>query len=138
MPREYSVGIITYCGNEFLLLKYEAGHWAFVKGAPEKSEDNIEAARREILEEAGIKGIYITKDFSVKESYFYKKDGQTIYKEVEYFLGEVREKEVKISKEHIDYRWLKYEEAMSLLTYRQTKEALKKAYDYLKRHGVFK
>ena len=137
MPSEYSVGIVLYSGNEFLLLKYIPGHWAFVKGKPEGKETKEEAARRELKEETGMDAVYFAKDFQEKENYFFRRKGKTVYKEVHYFLGESQVKDVKLSDEHLDYKWLKFEEAMSLVTFRATKNVLKKAYDNLKRHGVF-
>jgi bis(5'-nucleosidyl)-tetraphosphatase len=137
MPKENSVGIVLYSGNEFLLLKYIPGHWSFVKGKTEGKETREETARRELEEETGMDAVHLAKDFEGKESYFFRSKGKTIYKEVHYFLGESQVKDVKLSDEHLDYKWLKYEEAMSLVTFKETKNILKDAHDYLKRHGVF-
>tara|TARA_Y100000310_G_C20690765_1_gene822054 strand:- start:1589 stop:2002 length:414 start_codon:yes stop_codon:yes gene_type:complete len=136
MPQEFSVGIVIYCGNEFLLLNYTAGHWGFVKGRPHTGERKLDAVRREVAEETGLGGVFIAKDFLQKEEYFYKKTGQTVHKEVHYFLGEVREKDVKLSEEHKGFKWLRFEEAMALLSFRATKNILKEANDYLKMHGM--
>ena len=134
MPQEHSVGIILFNDKNYLLLHYKAGHWSFIKGNGEKNETPQETARRELKEETGITVVFFTKDFLEKEEYFYKKKGKTIHKEVEYFLGETQETEVTLSKEHKDYKWLSYQEAMNLISFPQGKELLRKAEEFLKFH----
>jgi|GEM_PF-4550565 len=41
--------------------------------------------------------------------------------------------EVKLSYEHIGYAWLPYEEALNRLRYKNAKNLLKKAHEYIKR-----
>jgi len=134
MPQESSIGIILFNKNKYLLLNYEAGHWGFPKGNKEKYETDEETARRELKEETGITAIIIPKEFQEKEEYFYKKEGKTIHKEVLYVLAETQETNVTLSKEHTDYKWVTYEEAMNLLTFSQGKELLKKAEEFKKYH----
>jgi len=134
MPQEFSVGVVVYRGAEFLLLHYASGHWGFVKGNIEKNESAEDTARRELQEETGITSAFFVKDFTEKEEYFYKKEGKTVHKEVVYLLAETQEKLVKLSDEHIGYKWLPFEEAMHVLTFSQSKDILKKAHDYLKNH----
>jgi 8-oxo-dGTP pyrophosphatase MutT (NUDIX family) len=57
-----SYGIIPVFKNEgsfhILLVKNsKGGHWGFPKGTPEKNEESIDTARRELFEETGIKDI---------------------------------------------------------------------------------
>ena len=125
MPQEFSIGLVLYSGKDFLILKYKPGHWGFAKGKPEKGETEKDTLRRELFEETGIKAVHLAKDFQEKEKYFFKKDGKTVYKEVKYFIGETPNKEIKLSEEHTDYKWLQFEEAMALITFRETKNVLK-------------
>lgn len=131
MPVERSAGAILYRveggRNLYLLLHYEAGHWDFPKGNIEKGETEEETIRREVWEETGIKKIEFEK-FREKIHYFFKREGKTIYKEVVFRLAKTKEKKVKISFEHIGYKWLPYEEALEQLTYKNAKEILKKAH----------
>lgn len=60
--------------------------------------------------------------------------GRAVHKEVIYFLAETPETKVTLSEEHTDYQWLDYQQAMNLLTFKETKEMLKRAHDYLVRH----
>jgi bis(5'-nucleosidyl)-tetraphosphatase len=135
MPHIESVGIVLYYEDEFLLLRYISGHWGFAKGKPELNEKPLDTARREVKEETGIEGVYVANNFLEKEEYFFKRNGQTVHKEVNYFLGQAPNKVVNISKEHIDHKWLKYEEAMGLITFKETKNVLKEAHDFLVEHG---
>ena len=58
MQKEVSAGIILYNDvngrKEFLVLKYPGGHWDFVKGKIENSEEPKQTAIRETKEETGI------------------------------------------------------------------------------------
>lgn len=131
MPTEKSAGAIVYRteGSKklYLLLHYEEGHWDFPKGHVEKGESEEETIRREVREETGIKDI-VFEDFRESIHYFYKREGKTIFKEVVFRLASTREKDVKLSFEHVGYKWLSYEEALSQLTYDNAKELLKKAH----------
>lgn len=134
MPQEHSVGIILFNKDKYLLLHYSAGHWGYVKGNVEKTEEPIDTARRELFEETGIRSFFLVKDFQEKEEYFYKKEGKTVHKEVLYFLAETQEEQVTLSQEHTDYKWLSFQEAMNLLSFPQAKELLKKAEEFKRYH----
>ncbi|MEK6570160.1 MAG: NUDIX domain-containing protein [Bacteroidota bacterium] len=131
MPREISAGAVifrkTKKGAEFLLLQYELGHWDFVKGNVEKREEEKETVRREIEEETGITRLRFIEGFRETIKYFYKWKGENIFKIVTYYLVETRQKSVKLSYEHIGFEWLPYEAAREKLTFKNSKEVLKKA-----------
>src|SRR3989344_5752550 len=101
MVKEISAGMIVYNPKlkKFLLLEYSS-HWGFVKGNIEAGEDEMNAARRELKEETGIVKFKLIDKFKEKISYFYKKDRNTIHKEVVFFLILTENEEVKISEEH--------------------------------------
>ncbi len=131
MEHEKSCGAVIFrIGNsmKYLLLHYEAGHWDFVKGHVEKQESEEETVRREILEETGLKNNRFVSDFRERISYFYRRRGGTVSKEVVFYLVEaLGEEPVKISGEHIGYEWLPYREAFERLTYKNAKDMLRKA-----------
>ena len=89
MPAEKSCGAIIFKDGKYLLLKYEWGHWGFVKGNIEKNEGLEETFFREAEEEAGLKReeLVVIEGFKEKINYFYRKEGKTIYKEVIYLLA---------------------------------------------------
>jgi 8-oxo-dGTP pyrophosphatase MutT (NUDIX family) len=134
MPREISAGAVIFRRDgetRFLLLHYGAGHWDFVKGNVEEDEGEKETVLREIREETGIEDAVFLEDFKEKISYFYKREKKTIYKEVIFYLAETKTEEIRLSYEHIGYDWLKYEDALQKLTYKNAKDVLKKAWRFL-------
>lgn len=138
MPFERSSGVILFNSRKgFLLLKYEWGHWGFIKGNIEKGEDEKETILREAKEEAGINEecIHFIPGFREKISYFYKKEGKTIYKEVIYLLAETTAEKIELSYEHTDYAWLPYEEAMKRITHENDRNVLRKAKEFLEKMG---
>ncbi len=144
MPIEKSAGAVIFRKEKdtikYLLLHYEDGHWGFPKGNIEKGESPEEAAKREIGEETGIKEVEFITGFKKWIKYFYKRTppkfggkevGETVFKIVTLFLAETKQKEVKISWEHKGYKWLPYKEALKQLTYKNAKDILKKANQFL-------
>jgi len=137
MEQEKSCGAVIFRvgnGTEYLLLHYEAGHWDFVKGHVEKGESEEETVRRETVEETGLKNHRFIGDFRERISYFYRRRGRTVSKEVIFYLVEaLGGEEVKISGEHVGYEWLPYRQALERLTYKNAKETLHKSEKHLQR-----
>ena len=128
MVKEISAGMIVYNPKlkKFLLLEYSS-HWGFVKGNIEAGEDEEKAAKRELKEETGIDKFKFVKDFEERINYFYKKDGNSVYKEVVFFLVFTDDENVRISEEHKSYKWCDFEEAYKLVSFKNAREVLKKA-----------
>jgi len=151
MPQEKSAGAIIFRkeGNEiyYLLLHYESGHWEFPKGHIEDGENEIETVKREIEEETGLKDVRMIDGFKEYIKYFFKntynlegeekKKASWVCKLVVFYLAETKTKEIKISFEHQGYKWLPYKEAIIQLTFKNAKEILRKANDFvLSRKGL--
>jgi bis(5'-nucleosidyl)-tetraphosphatase len=146
MPVEKSAGAIVFCREEdkiyYLLLHYQSGarrphpFWDFPKGHIEKGEDVIKTVKREVEEETGLKDIKLVEGFKETIKYFFKLEGKNILKFVTFLLAETKIKEVKISWEHIGYQWLPYQEAIAQLTFKNAKEILKKANDFLSKKSL--
>lgn len=140
MPVEHSAGAVIFRrekGDEicYLLLRYRSEsrkeYWGFPKGHVERGEKLEETARREIKEETGLGDVKFIKGFKEGEKYFFTREGKKVYKTVIFLLAETRTKNVAISSEHLDYRWLFYKEASARLTFKNAKEILKKANNFL-------
>jgi len=138
---EKSAGAVVFRkeGNKiyYLLLYYPSGartprnYWDFPKGHIERGEKEIETVKREVKEETGLEDIKFIEGFKKWVKYFFRFQGKTVFKIVIFYLVETKNKNVKISSEHIGYKWLPYEEALEQLLFKNAKEILKKANDYL-------
>ena len=142
MLREKSCGAVVFVKKDddakYLLLNYAAGHWDFVKGNVEPNESEKQTVVRELQEETGITGAQFMDDFREAIAYFYRRQGLTIHKEVVFFLMEAYTDKVELSYEHVGYVWLDYRHAMEKLTFKNAREVLQKAHDFLKKNGIIK
>ncbi len=124
-----SAGIILFrldknSNKEYLILQYNPTYWGLCKGGLEEGESMKDAAIREAKEETNLAEISFLDGFEHKINYYLTLDGERYYKEVTYFLGEVKNGEVKISDEHQDHQWLHYEEALARITHDKDKNVL--------------
>ena len=127
-----SAGVVLFRNNpnrEYLILRYSTidRYWGFAKGHIEKDENEKQAAFREVEEETGLKNIRLVDGFKEEDEYSFLEEGSMITKEVIWFLGEVNdENEMTLSHEHENFKWLNYNEALELLSFKELKELLKK------------
>ena len=134
MLQEKSCGAVVFKKNPevcYLLLRYEAGHWDFVKGNVEPNESEGDTVMRELREETGIADAEFIDEFRVRIEYFYRRQGETVRKEVVFFIVEAKTTEVKLSFEHVDFEWLNYTQAFEKLTFKNAKDVLQKANAFL-------
>src|SRR4030042_3348610 len=143
---EKSAGAVIFKKTEgkmfYLLLHYPRGsrrprpYWDFPKGHIEKNEKPIITAKREIAEETGLTDIIFIKEFKKKINYFFKFEGKTISKSVIFFLAETKIKKIKLSKEHIGYKWLAFKKALKQLKFQNAKTILKETNNLLKKESM--
>ena len=136
MLREKSCGAVVYLKKEsgilYLLLHYEAGHWDFVKGNVEPNESEKETVTRELKEETGISDAQFIEGFKETIEYYYRRQGDTVHKEVVFYLMETHTEKVELSFEHIGYTWLDYTNALEKLTFKNAKIVLQNTHEFLK------
>ncbi len=142
MLREKSCGAVVYISKEsgilYLLLHYEAGHWDFVKGNVEPNESEKDTVTRELREETGIVEAKFIEGFKERVEYFYRRQGATIHKEVVFYLIETHTDKIQLSFEHVGFVWLELQQAMERLNFKNAKNVLKKANDFLLTQGFAK
>jgi bis(5'-nucleosidyl)-tetraphosphatase len=140
--REKSCGAVIYSNKgektRYLLLNYAAGHWDFVKGNVENTETEKQTVIRELQEETAITDAQFLEGFREAIAYFYRRQGLTVHKEVVFFIMESQTEKVELSFEHIGYIWLDYQHSMEKLTFKNAKDVLQKAHDFLKSKGIVK
>ncbi|HRZ85492.1 MAG TPA: NUDIX domain-containing protein [Candidatus Paceibacterota bacterium] len=124
---------------EYLILKRKLHWkgWEFTKGGVENGENLVEAVKREIKEECGLKTLKIKK-YNLKGKFRYDKktleDRQYIGQSYNLFSAQVKNKikKVKIDKrEHSDYKWVDYNTAIKILTWENQRKALRLVNDFL-------
>lgn len=134
---EKSCGVVLFsqCDGkrEYLLLHYPGGHWDYPKGhVEERDTSELDTAARELEEETGITDVVIDTDFREPMFYAFNRGRkERVNKTVVYFVGETPCRDVKISFEHKGFEWMPYEEAYRKLTYKNAKDILEKAEDFL-------
>jgi bis(5'-nucleosidyl)-tetraphosphatase len=138
--REKSCGAVIFIKKseetKYLLLNYAAGHWDFVKGNVEDNETEKETVLRELKEETAIVDAHFLEGFKETIAYFYRRQGQTVHKEVVFFIMESKTDKVTLSFEHIGYIWLDYQQAMEKLNFKNARDVLQKAHEFLTKKGI--
>ena len=135
VKREFSAGGVVFRkeGKEILWLVVKpAGNdkWRLPKGWIEKGESSLEAAKREVREEAGIETEVLGKVGSEKFMFRWKKD--LIWKSVVFYLMEyLQEAETGFSFETEKIDWLSFGEAKERLAFEKERELLEKAKEML-------
>ena len=135
MQKEVSAGIVLYNDDndevQFLVLKYPGGHWDFVKGKMENSEEPKQTAIRETKEETGIIDVEFIDGFNEEISYTFYVKNKEINKKVIFYLGNTKSTEIIISHEHLDFAWLNFKDAIERITYENAERVLTKANNLL-------
>lgn len=117
---------------ELLAIKDRFGRWSFPKGHLEEGESALEAARREVEEETGVKGTVLAPLGRIR--YFFTREGQRIGKTVEWYLMREEEGMPRPQEGEIEaVGWMKAEDFASLPTYPQMRELARRALELLER-----
>lgn len=137
LPIEQCYGVIVVLKgeqNKFLMLEREEtkNDWTFAKGHAEEGETPKETAMRELEEETGIKEIEILDLPLIHEEYEIVSHSEKRLKINDYFIGFVKDKNVKIEKEEIQsYKWVTFEEALNSFQHESRKQVLKETQKYI-------
>jgi 8-oxo-dGTP pyrophosphatase MutT (NUDIX family) len=136
-PREVSAGGVVVRGKEVAVIvpTRRAADGARVltlpKGHVDPGETPVQAAAREVREEAGVVAEPVRE---LGESrYWYRRDGRTIGKSVYFFLFRYLGGDTKDHDEEVEEaRWIPLEDAEKELTYPAEREMVARAREYLK------
>ncbi|HEX2013765.1 MAG TPA: NUDIX domain-containing protein [Nitrososphaera sp.] len=113
---------------EFLLLRNRRGYWGFPQGHKEKGESEIQTLIREVYEETGIRDLDIHSYIGdIRYSYF-KGDGMKSEKQVRFYFATTPTKQVKISIEHADFRWVSLSDALNMIDHAKLKLILSRGH----------
>jgi len=129
---EFSAGAVVVKGDEVVVIvptrRGARGErvLGLPKGHPEPGESALEAAMREVREEAGVSGELVDSLGEVR--YMYERHGRLIDKRVEFFLIAYREGDPADHDHEIEEaRWIPLERAAAELTYRGEREMVQRA-----------
>lgn len=127
--------------KKFLLLKRSSnvplhpGIWQTITATAEKSETTKETLFRELAEETGIKE---SKIYVVPRINSYYMEPLDVISLSPVFLAMVESKDINISEEHDEFRWVSFEKAVELIHWEDQAESLKLINKYLKNKTRFK
>ncbi|NHZ86245.1 MAG: NUDIX domain-containing protein [Planctomycetia bacterium] len=121
----------TDAGPVYLMLKRSTGKhyehlWQGVAGKIEKGETATQTVIRELKEETGKKPKRLFVADHIASFYDARNDRIQM---VPIFGIEVENSEVQLSEEHSDYKWVSFDEALNLLTWKGQKEGLRTVHD---------
>jgi len=105
----------------------KGGFWQPITGCLEEGESRIEALRREIREETGIESpIRI-----VEHVHHYEFSDPHLVKQFVFGVEVSPNEKIVIGKEHCEFKWCSFQEALRLMKWKENKEALRKLNELL-------
>lgn len=129
---ETSCGLVLSNLGSILLLQYPQGHWDLPKGHVEDTDiDHIATVRRELEEETGISEVDFISNFCERSEYSYNHKGKKNTKQVFWYLGETERITVRLSREHRGHMWLEWDQALEMLTHKETKMVVESAMKHM-------
>ncbi len=132
LKQEKACGCIIIEEGKVLLIQQIEGHWGFPKGHMEAGETEIETAIREVKEETNL-DVEINADKRYTMEYVINKE---INKQVVLFIAKKIGGNEKYQKSEIkSMKWLKFEDALEIITYDNTRELFTKV---LKQENLLK
>jgi dATP pyrophosphohydrolase len=148
MPRApFQVLIFPYIKDEEGAIEYaifyrsDDKYWQAIAGGGEEGETPLEAAKREFQEETGslenceIIALDCTADIPVIGVTGEYTWGDDVFAIPGHSFGiRMQNRHLKLSREHVEYKWVGYDEAMSMLKWDSNKNALWELNERLKRN----
>ena len=135
--REKSCGAVVFKNiNDklhVLLIHHNLGHWGIPKGHVEGAEDEVETAKREVLEETGIE-TEVIPGFREIITYSPKKN---VLKDVIFFIGKSLSDNLTPQLEEVqEVGFIPVDRALEIITYAEEKDILEKAIGYIEKNNL--
>lgn len=128
MNKTFSAGGVVLNQNADILVVNQKGNsWSLPKGHIDPGENAVDAARREIWEESGIREVEYVGELGTYERYRIGKNGlgedTSNLKNIRMFLFRTKEMDLHpMDADNPEARWVRLEEVADLLTHSQDKE----------------
>lgn len=136
MRREKSCGFVAFKEEDgerlYLLIRSQRGEYGFPKGHTEPGETELETAERELKEETNVE-VERVDGFRLQIEYMIPRR-ETVLKEAVYFLGRCKEGDIVCQEEEVsEAAFLRFEDALKLLPFENTRGVLREAEGFLRR-----
>ena len=128
-------GVVINSEGKVLVVNQQGNSWSLPKGHIDPGEDELTAAKREIIEESGITELELVKNLGWYQRYKIALDGGdelSELKTIHMFLFKTTQ--LKLAPQDPDNpeaRWIDKEEVVNLLTHRKDKEFFLQVLDKL-------
>lgn len=131
-----SVGAVILNEQKKILIMFQKQnrYWEFPKGKVEigEEENELGTLKREILEETGLKDLQLISGFKFDIKYRFTLHGQLIHKSNIYYLAKTNNNQIKLSTEHLEYKWVNILAVNRYLKHKNQRILIYKLRDFLK------
>ncbi|MDO5061806.1 MAG: NUDIX hydrolase [Peptostreptococcaceae bacterium] len=135
MREEISAGGVVVFGNAILLLRKYNGDWVLPKGRVEEGEELIDAARREVREETGVKTEVLRYLGEIHYTYKDSNDhSKRVHKIVHWYMMRSSDLYAKPQREEgfIEAKYIPVEKVVDMIRYDDEREIVKVAVELVK------
>jgi 8-oxo-dGTP pyrophosphatase MutT (NUDIX family) len=141
IPRRSAGGIVLNPEGKIALVEQHGNTWSYPKGGIEEGESELDAAKREIEEEAGISDLTLVRELGTYERYSIAKDGVSeltshgLRERIIFLFSTMQTVPAKGSDpthEITQVRFVTIDEAKELLTHPKDREFLESVRDKIK------
>ena len=129
-------GVVVNKEGDVLVINQRGRSWSLPKGHVEKNEIPIDAARREIYEESGVKNLEFVKELGTYRRYKMNSEAKDDLSELKiitiYLFKTLDMKLNPQDKDNPEARWIKLDEVEHILTHPKDKAFFRKIKDEIK------
>jgi ADP-ribose pyrophosphatase YjhB (NUDIX family) len=127
MRRTHSAGgVVTNDEGKVLVVSQHGTSWSLPKGHIDPGENALEAARREIYEESGVRDLELIRELGTYERHKIGVNGgedRSELKAITMFLFRTREKSLRpVDPDNPEAKWVERSKVAPLLTHEKDKE----------------
>lgn len=119
-------GVVTNDEGKVLVVSQHGTSWSLPKGHIDPGENPLEAARREIYEESGVRDLELVRELGTYERHKIGANGgedRSELKAITMFLFRTKEKSLRpVDPENPEAKWVERSKVAPLLTHEKDKE----------------